>query len=190
MKKTIKLPYSSFINDINIDKSFCDTLINHFKSNIHKANQGKIHKGKLGDIVEKDYKESLDLYFTDEDLCNAFIPHLTKAIKEYEKKYEVVKDMAFYSMVENPKIQYYKKGEGFKSWHCERAWNTNRMLVWMVYLNDVEDGGTEFMYQKLKIPARKGLFLMWPSDFTHTHRGIISQTKEKYILTGWLGWTV
>ena len=64
------------------------------------------------------------------------------------------------------------------------------MLVWMVYLNDVEDGGTEFMYQKLKIPARKGLFLMWPSDFTHTHRGIISQTKEKYILTGWLGWTV
>jgi len=29
---------------------------------------------------------------------------------------------------------------------------------------------------------------MWPSDFTHTHRGIISKTKEKYILTGWLGY--
>ena len=42
MKKPIKLPYSSFINGINIDKSFCDTVINHFKSNIHKANQGSI----------------------------------------------------------------------------------------------------------------------------------------------------
>jgi len=189
MKKPIRLPRSSFIKGINIDKSFCDTVINHFKSNIHKAYQGKITYDKIGDIVNKDYKQSLDIDFTDNDLCDAFKPHLEKAIKEYEKQYKVVSELATYTIVENPKIQYYKKGWGFKSWHCERGWNTNRMLVWMVFLNDVEDGGTEFMYQKLKIPARKGLFLMWPSDFTHTHRGIVSKTKEKYILTGWLGWT-
>lgn len=189
MKKPIKLPYSSFINGINIDKSFCDTVINHFKSNIHKANQGSITYDK-DNVINKKYKESLDLSFTDNSLCDAFLPHLTKAIKEYENQYKVVSLLANYSIVENPRIQYYKKGWGFKAWHCERGWNTNRMLVWMVFLNDVEDGGTEFMYQKIKIPARKGLLLMWPSDFTHTHRGIISQTKEKYILTGWLGWTV
>ena len=188
MKKPIRLPHSSFIKGINIDKSFCDTVINHFKSNIHKASQGSITYDK-NNVIDKKYKESLDLNFTDDSLCDAFLPHLTKAIKEYEKQYYVVSLLANYSIIENPKIQYYKKGWGFKSWHCERGWNTNRMLVWMVYLNDVEDGGTEFMYQKIKIPARKGLLLMWPSDFTHTHRGIISQTKEKYILTGWLGWT-
>ena len=188
MKKTIKLPDSSFINGINIDKSFCDNVINHFKSNTHKAIQGHINNNNK-DIIDKSYKESLDLDFIDDSLCIAFNPHLIKAIKEYEKKYKVVSELAAYSIIENPRIQYYKKGWGFKKWHCERSWNTNRMLVWMVFLNDVEDGGTEFMYQKIKIPARKGLFLMWPSDFTHTHRGIISQTKEKYILTGWLGWT-
>ena len=188
MKKTIKLPDSSFINGINIDKSFCDNVINHFKSNTHKAIQGHINNNNK-DIIDKSYKESLDLDFTDNDLCDAFNPHLKKAIKEYEKKYKVVSELAAYSIIENPRIQYYKKGWGFKNWHCERGWNINRMLVWMVFLNDVEDGGTEFMYQKIKIPAKKGLFLMWPSDFTHTHRGIISQTKEKYILTGWLGWT-
>ena len=189
MKKPIRLPYSSFISGINIDKSFCDTVINHFKSNIHKANQGSITYDK-DNVINKKYKESLDLSFTDNSLCDAFLPHLTKAIKEYENQYKVVSLLANYSIVENPRIQYYKKGWGFKAWHCERGWNTNRMLVWMVFLIDVEDGGTEFMYQKIKIPARKGLLLMWPSDFTHTHRGIISQTKEKYILTGWLGWTV
>ena len=169
MKKPIRLPHSSFINGINIDKSFCDTVINHFKSNIHKAKPGRISNNKLSNIIEKDY---------------------TKAIKEYEKKYKDVRNLATYSIIENPRIQYYKKGWGFKQWHCERNSHINRVFVWMVYLNDVKDGGTEFKYQKLKIPAKKGLFLMWPSDFTHTHRGIVSKTKEKYILTGWLGWKV
>ena len=58
----------------------------------------------------------------------------------------------------------------------------------MTYLNDVEDGGTEFYYQGLKTKAEKGLTLIWPSDFTHTHRGIISNTKEKYIATGWFSY--
>jgi len=187
MKKTVRFPHSSFINGINIDKSFCDTVVNHFKSNIHKAKAGRISNIK-GDVVDKDYKESFDLDFIDDNLCDAFSPYLTKAIKEYEKQYKVLKEVTSYSIIENPRIQYYKKGWGFKKWHNERASHLNRMLVWMVYLNDVEDGGTEFKYQKLKIPAKKGLFLMWPSDFTHTHRGIISHTKEKYILTGWLGY--
>jgi hypothetical protein len=190
MKKPIRLPHSSFINGINIDKSFCDNVINHFKSNIHKAKPGRISNNKLSNIIEKDYKKSFDLDFIDDDLCDAFNPHLTKAIKEYEKKYKDVRNLATYSIIENPRIQYYKKGWGFKQWHCERSSHINRVFVWMVYLNDVKDGGTEFKYQKLKIPAKKGLFLMWPSDFTHTHRGIVSKTKEKYILTGWLGWKV
>ena len=95
-------------------------------------------------------------------------------------------------MVYEMKIQRTAPGEGYHVWHWEQSSrsDTTRFMVIQVFLNDVEDGGTEFMYQKIKIPARKGLLLMWPSDFTHTHRGIISQTKEKYILTGWLGWTV
>ena len=57
----------------------------------------------------------------------------------------------------------------------------------MTYLNDVEDGGgKEFKYQKLRFNAKKGTTLIWPPDFTHTHRGVISPTQEKYISTGWL----
>ena len=63
----------------------------------------------------------------------------------------------------------------------------NRILVFMTYLNDVDDGGTDFKYQNLTSPAKKGLTMIWPSDFTHTHKGQISHTKEKYIVTGWVG---
>ena len=60
-----------------------------------------------------------------------------------------------------------------------------RVLVFMTYLNDVPDGGTMFKYQDLIVPAKKGLTLIWPTDFTHTHRGIPSPTQEKWIATGW-----
>jgi hypothetical protein len=53
-------------------------------------------------------------------------------------------------------------------------------------LNDVHDAGeTEFLLQKVKAKPTKGLSLIWPSDWTHTHRGIVSPTEEKYIITGW-----
>ena len=63
----------------------------------------------------------------------------------------------------------------------------HRILIFMTYLNTVKDGGTFFKYQKLKIPAKKGLTLIWPSDWTHTHKGEISKTKEKFIVTGAFG---
>ena len=56
----------------------------------------------------------------------------------------------------------------------------------MTYLNNVTDKGeTEFLHQKLKIKPEIGKTLIWPTDFTHTHRGIPSPTQEKYIVTGW-----
>jgi hypothetical protein len=60
----------------------------------------------------------------------------------------------------------------------------------MTYLNDVHDGGeTEFLHQKVIVPARKGLTLIWPADWTHVHRGIVSPTEEKYIIGGWFNFT-
>ena len=56
----------------------------------------------------------------------------------------------------------------------------------MLYLNTVKDkGGTEFIFQNVVTPAIKGNLLIWPAEFTHLHRGIISPTEKKYIATGW-----
>ena len=59
----------------------------------------------------------------------------------------------------------------------------------MTYLNDVSDGGTEFLHQNLNIPAEKGLTLIWPSDWTHTHKDVISKNDCKYLITGWFNYT-
>ena len=93
----------------------------------------------------------------------------------------------FYNIVKVGTI-HYKKNQGYKTWHYENDGFQNRqkrVLVFMTYLNNVEDGGTEFHFQNTTTPAKKGLTLIWPAYFTHTHRGQISKTKEKYIITGW-----
>ena len=57
----------------------------------------------------------------------------------------------------------------------------------MTYLNDVEAGGeTEFPHYALKVKPVAGQTLIWPSDWTHAHRGCPVITGPKYIVTGWL----
>ena len=41
------------------------------------------------------------------------------------------------------------------------------------------------MYQERKLQPKKGLTAIWPTDFTHTHRGVVSPTQTKIIATGW-----
>jgi hypothetical protein len=85
-------------------------------------------------------------------------------------------------------IQKYEPNEGFYGWHCERAGvkHSDRLLVWMIYLNTVTDRGeTEFFYQQHFEEPERGKLVIWPSDWTHLHRGVPSPTQTKYILTGW-----
>tara|TARA_E500000331_G_scaffold190854_1_gene183612 strand:- start:515 stop:1183 length:669 start_codon:yes stop_codon:yes gene_type:complete len=88
------------------------------------------------------------------------------------------------------KIQKTQPSEGYHIWHCEKAaTNSTRVLAWMLYLNDVEEGGeTEFLHQKLRYPPKKGDFLVWPASFTHMHRGNPPLSNTKYIVTGWYEW--
>lgn len=87
-------------------------------------------------------------------------------------------------------LQHYPPGGGFKIWHTERVSrgvDSARHLVFMTYLNTVAlGGGTEFFHQKLTVRAEEGVTVIWPADWTHTHRGIVAPREEKFIVTGWL----
>jgi len=76
---------------------------------------------------------------------------------------------------------------GFHNFHCEdTSWNCSlRTMAWMVYLNDIEEGGeTEFIYQQVRIKPEQGTVLIWPGGYTHMHRGN-PPISTKYIATGW-----
>jgi len=91
-------------------------------------------------------------------------------------------------------LQKYMQGSGgYHHWHSEiypqnaSCETLHRVLLWQFYLNDVEDGGeTEFLYQSRKVEARKGRLVIAPAGFTHTHKGHVARSSDKYIATSWI----
>jgi len=180
----------NFICGWYIDKSICDLLIDYQKNSETKW-EGKIAKSNGSIIIDKSVKESIDCQILDEDLRLRYFSELQICVDHYTKQYPECDSGALWRVIEPENLQHYPPGGGFKIYHCERMNGTPRVsrryLVYMTYLNDVTDQGeTEFLYQKLKIKPEKGLTLIWPVEWTHTHRGVPSPTQEKYIITGWL----
>ncbi len=63
----------------------------------------------------------------------------------------------------------------------------HRVLAFQFYLNDVSEGGeTEFFYQQKQVASKTGRMLIFPSGFTHTHRGNVPRSGDKYIITSWV----
>ncbi|MGB0495347.1 MAG: 2OG-Fe(II) oxygenase [Kangiellaceae bacterium] len=93
-------------------------------------------------------------------------------------------------------MQRYTKGKGgYHHWHSEHfphpseptQKSLHRVLLWLVYLNDIEEGGeTEFFYQKAKVKPKKGSLVLAPVNFTYTHRGCVPISSDKYVLASWL----
>ena len=172
-----------YLNDLSI----CDELIQAHKDSPNKT----LGRSKDGE-VNVSIKKSIDcsLLTIDKKILAKYADECKLCVSKYIEKYPMANEYAAWKPIESPNIQHYKPGEAFHAYHTERYSNdtfiASRHLVFMTYLNDVFDGGeTEFFHQKLKVRPEKGLNLIWPTDWTYTHRGIPSPTEDKYIVTGW-----
>jgi hypothetical protein len=90
--------------------------------------------------------------------------------------------------------KYLKDSGGYHHWHSEiypqsgsNCEPLHRVLLFQFYLNDVAEGGeTEFMYQQRKVEARQGRLIIAPAGFTHSHKGHVAKSGDKYIATSWI----
>jgi prolyl 4-hydroxylase len=186
-----------FVGDFMIDHAVCDRLVE-----LHRAcdRKGLVKRGRMGKggnlVVDPEKKDSFDVSvdLVPQELLqqygiDRYYAELQRCLQQYVEQHPLLKQVGKFRVTESPAIQHYRPGGGFKMPHFERSGyaTTTRMLVWMTYLNDVTDGGgTHFVYQKHTFEAKKGRTLIWPSDFTHTHAGVVSPTQHKYIITGWM----
>ena len=176
-----------------IEESVVDGLIDFWKNqNILFVNDGSAVKNDGTTILNKDYKDSRDIAITtnlDIKSIKDYVISLQGVLDKYRKKFPYCDITSPYNIGKVMNMQWYPVGGGFPQWHSERMSSSRsvvyRHLVFMTYLNDVPDGGTEWFHQNRYIPAQKGYTVIWPADWTHLHRGVISKTSEKYIITGW-----
>jgi hypothetical protein len=170
--------------------SICDDLIEFWR--VSEQYEGVIHHTSAQKLIMKDIKDSIEVDFPHghplhiQYVCE----YLQRRAEAYIEKYPACNKGDPWQVLDGVNLQYYPPGGGFHAWHTERmSCNdpmSSRHLVFMTYLNDVTDGGeTEFLHQGIKIKPEKGLTIIWPTDWTFTHRGVVSTTQEKWIVTGW-----
>jgi hypothetical protein len=149
--------------------------------------------GTIGNSsVRKEWKDSSDkaMFFdsADNPISKLVLPKLLDCLQEYKKEHPELDTLGLWQINTIYNAQRYFPGQFYAKIHCEAGGYTvsQRMLVWMLYLNNVKDGGeTEFPVLKQKTKAETGKFVIWPASWTHMHNGIVSKKEKKYILTGW-----
>ena len=189
--KEHKINKKEFVRGYYIDEKICDDLIELFNLNNHIAVQGGVGQ-KTGAVINFKKKKCIEMFIeTGFPDVQPYLKALDECKKLYLKEFSALNNTnRYWAIKDNVKLQKYSAPQdGYFFWHSERdgdPMTVKRLLVYMTYLNTVKKGGhTEFLYQKLKIKPEKGLTLIWPADFTHTHRGNVVEEGDKYIATGW-----
>ena len=114
------------------------------------------------------------------------VPTLVKRLTEYKKKFPFLNELSTWDLVKDINIQKFNgEDDGYFIKHCEADGRySNRMLVWMIYLNNAKCG-TRFYHPRRDVKAKEGRLVIWPADWTYPHSGITPNKGEKYLMTGW-----
>lgn len=178
---------------------YCQELINYFEfiSENQPGSSGGYRK------INRKQKNSIDITInldTDHSpIIETFKIFLWQGISEMIEKYPFtyLKKLESWRVYPKCNIQKYNPLGGFYKTHCEHgaalpdgdSTYANRILSWMVYLNDVTDkGGTCFPIQNITLKARVGDLYIWPAGWSHMHHGVPSPSQTKYIITGWINY--
>ncbi len=214
--------------DNALPPEFCQSLMDKFEASPDTV------PGRTGGGVDKEKKDSLDLYISRQPSwqaeCNQISQAILKGMIAYARAYPFIITGAISPSMQDPQsgklrnirhddignmtdqqisqliqaiyrldevnLQRYTKGSGgYHHWHSEHfphpsdqsQRSLHRVLLWLLYLNDVEQGGeTEFYYQDTKVRAKQGTLVLAPCGFTHTHRGCVPESNDKYVMASWV----
>tara|TARA_A100001201_G_C4063585_1_gene193471 strand:+ start:495 stop:1103 length:609 start_codon:yes stop_codon:yes gene_type:complete len=169
---------------------------------------GESYQGMSGDGGVNSYKKSTDYNILEHDkhklmsdivmnrfnhyLSNEYLENFPHIDEFYHHR--LVNDKSSYPLLQ---IQKYDKGSGhYNAWHVEQEdlGTSNRLFVFILYLNDVEEGGeTGFLFKEgddfFKVKPKTGTLIIHPASWPFIHKGYMPLSSDKYILTTWLCWT-
>ena len=183
------------IYDNALPKESCRKIIDYFESGDLTTSPGQFGAENGAGKIDKSFKDSTDAslnmdnthHRVEMDISNMIIPTLHECTEKYKKKFPLlINNIGGWKCVPSYNIQRFTEGQGYHHIHCEASTidSSNRILVWMIYLNNAKCG-TRFYYPRRDIRAREGRVVVWPADWTYPHSGITPNKGDKYIATGW-----
>ena len=188
IKEHRKYPDNYFMGCYKISDDLVNAILKWKDNNEHLSENEVLHN-KYSNKISKVCKQWGIANSLKEPPWEDYQKAIYTCFKKYFDTYNNARLMHGHLGLEHYNIQHYMPGQGFYMWHKENNGELDmlkRHLVFMTYLTNTPNAGTEFMTQDLTVPCEKGVTLIWPAPWTHTHRGQISLTHEKTIVTGWL----
>lgn len=199
-----------YTNQHSLSKEICEDIIDLYERDKEKGYQGVTATG-----VNKNIKESWDvainsmlnndkkkewinihkLLYT-ELYGNLKIYLESLSNKEIYKKNRTDDCLKFKIIYENPlkaetfQIQKYEPLLGKYIYHQDGAFELSkkryRVITYLWYLNDVDEGGETEFWGTLKVKPETGKLILFPATWTYPHCANIPISNAKYIITGWL----
>ena len=187
-----------FCLDNMLSKEECNDIIKKFEDHIDITSQGVTGRG-----VDLDIKNSKDLNISQvegwEKEDELFFNIINSSMKQYYDYINSKHNLSFFTTKERLiiypqretitdtgyQIQKTEPGKGYV-WHHDGQFDQfkTRELTYILYLNDVDEGWTQF-YNGNQVSPRAGRVIIFPATWTYIHQGYPPK-QTKYLMTGWL----
>lgn len=188
------------VYDNSLEPSLCKEIIDLFNSDSLK------YEGVTSSGLDLDIKHSTDLQIRNDSKWKRIRSTLSRelsyrlktylknidikwcGLKNHEKKDGFVPENLVF---ETFQIQRYVKGQGHFKLHTDGSVDTicgstkQRIVTYLWYLNDVDEGGETVVFDNIKIKPEAGRLLLFPASWTYPHAGNMPISNDKYIVTGW-----
>jgi len=186
-----------FCLDNTLAKEQCNKIINKFDADSNVA------QGVTADGIDLNVKNSKDLPISSEKNWKEedalFFNIINNSVEKYYQHLNSIHNLQFFT---TGNTYYYKPfgpyitdtgyqiqktdpGKGY-IWHNDFTYDHEkaRELTYILYLNDVDEGWTQF-YNGDQISPRAGRVVIFPATWTYVHQGY-PPIQTKYLMTGWI----
>jgi prolyl 4-hydroxylase len=173
--------------DQNLDRALCDRMIDSFAglARFQRPNGRGIRPGLEGSA----WTELNVTALSDDHFLGMFRRSVDQALARYNHDIGLPIPIPGTPLISELVMKRYRPGqeERFQLHFDAINYVSNRYLVMLWYLNDVDQGGeTEFPHLQISIRPMAGRLLIFPPYWMYQHQGLPPVSGDKYILSTYL----
>jgi hypothetical protein len=191
-------------NKHSLTPELCDHIIYLFNNSKEHQYIGRCGPGK----IKLETKITTDLEITRcvnpdfhlhsqwLEVKNTLVNELKKNLSQYYFDLDPDKSIFNFDVIHNIKtfssflIHKYDKNKGKFTYHndryIDRKTNRYRILNYLWYLNDIDEGGETEFFGCYTLKPEKGKLVLFPSEWFFPHTGKIPISDDKYVIAGWI----
>lgn len=175
------------VYDDALDTGFCNRMIESFEQ--LSTRHERSGRGRMPSLESSAWTELNLSRAGDVSLERFFRERVIVGLERYNKDLGLALEVPLRARMEDFRIKRYSTTEDdqFQPHFDALDYTCNRYLVFLWYLNDVEEGGeTEFADLGLKIAPKTGRLIVFPPYWMFQHAGLPPRSNDKYILSTYL----